>query len=111
MLVARSPADAAQPATKIQPWGHDRWDLENRGFNELAMLWHMDHYLIHDIIAIKTLLLTLAIAFVTTHLFHQRDLKAPARRHLTRLALAARLADDLTLLGGASAWSLLEPSG
>lgn len=99
------------PPTKIQRWGHDRWDLENRGFNELVTLWHMDHYFIHDITAIETLLLTLAIAFLTTYLFHQRNLKAPARRHLTRLALAARMADDLTLIGGASAWSLLEPSG
>ena len=102
---------ATVPATKIQRWGHDRWDLENRGFNELVTLWHMDHYFIHDINAIETLLLTLAIAFVTTYLFHERNLRAPARRHLTRLALAARMADDLTLLGGASAWSLLEPSG
>jgi hypothetical protein len=99
------------PPTKIQRWGHDRWDLENRGFNELVTLWHMDHYFIHDITAIETLLLTLAIAFLTTYLFHQRNLKAPARRHLTRLALAARMADDLTRIGGASAWSLLEPSG
>ena len=102
---------ATVPATKIQRWGHDRWDLENRGFNELVTLWHMDHYFIHDINAIETLLLTLAIAFVTTYLFHERNLRASARRHLTRLALAARMADDLTLLGGASAWSLLEPSG
>lgn len=102
---------ATVPPTKIQRWGHDRWDLENRGFNELVTLWHMDHYFIHDITAIEILLLTLAIAFVTTYLFYERNLKTHARRHLTRLALAARMADDLTLLGGASAWSLLEPSG
>jgi hypothetical protein len=102
---------ATVPPTKIQRWGHDRWDLENRGFNELVALWHMDHYFIHDITAIEILLLTLAVAFLTTYLFYERNLKAHARRHLTRLALAARMADDLTLLGGASAWSLLEPSG
>jgi hypothetical protein len=97
--------------TKIQRWGHDRWDIENRGFNELVNLWHMDHYFIHDTNAIETLLLTLAIAFVTTYLFYERNLKASARRHLTRLALAARMADDLTLLAGTDAWALLEPSG
>lgn len=103
---------ATVPATKIQLWGHDRWDLENRGFNELSSFWHMDHYFIHDATAIETLLLTLAIAFVTTYLFYERNLKAPARRHLTRLALAARLADDLVLLRGASVWPpALEPSG
>ena len=102
---------AIVPPAKIQRWGHDRWDLENRGFNELATLWHLDHYFIHDITAIETLLLTLAIAFVTTYLFYERNLKAPARRHLTRLALAARMADDLTLLAEASVWPLLERSG
>ncbi|HZY31526.1 MAG TPA: transposase, partial [Candidatus Methylomirabilis sp.] len=80
---------ATIPAAKIQLWGHDRWHLENRGFNELSSLWHMDHYFIHDATAIETLLLTLAIAFVTTYLFYERNLKAPVRRHLTRLAMAA----------------------
>ncbi len=103
---------ATVPAVKIQLWGHDRWDLENRGFNELSSLWHMDRYFIHDATAIEILLLTLAIAFVTTYLFYERNLKAPARRHLTRLAMAARLADDLVLLSGASVWPPdLEPSG
>ena len=102
---------AIVPATKIQRWGHDRWDLENRGFNELTTLWHMDHYFIHDTTAIETLLLTLALAFVTTYLFYGRNLKASARRYLTRLALAARLVDDLTLLRGASVWPALQRSG
>jgi hypothetical protein len=103
---------ATVPATKIQRWGHDRWDLENRGFNELSNFWHMDHYFIHDATAIEILLLTLAIAFVTTYLFYERNLKAPARRHLTRLAMAARLADDLVLLRGASVWPrATKPSG
>lgn len=102
---------AIVPPAKIQRWGHDRWDLENRGFNELTTLWHMDHYFIHDTTAIETLLLTLAFAFVTTYLFYGRNLKASARRHLTRLALAARLVDDLTLLRGASVWPALQRSG
>lgn len=102
---------AIVPPAKIQRWGHDRWDLENRGFNELVTLWHMDHYFIHNTTAIETLLLTLALAFVTTYLFYQRNLKASARRHLTRLALAARLVDDLTLLRGASVWPALQRSG
>jgi hypothetical protein len=102
---------AIVPPAKIQRWGHDRWDLENRGFNELATLWHMDHYFIHHATAIEVLLLTLAIAFVTTYLFHARNLKPAARRHLTRLALVARLADDLTLLAGATVWFALERSG
>jgi len=87
-----SPAQAT--ATRIQRWGHDRWDVENRGFNELVQHWRMDHRFIHDPIAIEAILLTLALAFLTTYLFHERNLKPSFRRHLTRLALALRLAED-----------------
>jgi hypothetical protein len=83
-------------ATRIQRWGHDRWDLENRGFNELAGLWHMDHCFVHDPRAIEVLLLTLAVAFLTTYLFFERNLKPEVRRHLTRLGLARRLAEGLS---------------
>jgi hypothetical protein len=38
---------AAVGAEKIQRWGRERWDLETRGFNELATLWYKDHRLIH----------------------------------------------------------------
>lgn len=80
---------------RIRTWGHDRWDLENRGFNELVQHWEMDHSFIHDPIAIETLLLTLALAFLTTYLFFEKNLKPAARRYLTRLTLAARLLEDL----------------
>jgi len=92
------------PPTKIQRWGHDRWDLENRGFNELATLWHMDHCFVHAPVAIEALLLTLAVAFLTTYLFYARNLKPAARRAMTRLALASRLLEDLAAPAGASVW-------
>ncbi len=95
---------AIVPPTKIQRWGHDRWDLENRGFNELTNLWHMDHYFVHDPTAIQVMLLTLALAFLTTYLFYARNLNPPTRRHLSRLALAARFAEDLTRFIGTSVW-------
>jgi hypothetical protein len=28
--------------------GHQRWDIENYGFNELANEWHSDHVFRHD---------------------------------------------------------------
>jgi len=94
----------AAPAATIQRWGHDRWDLENRGFNELVTLWHMDHCFVHEVAAVEALLLTLAVAFLTTYLFYTRNLKPPVRQHLTRLALAGRLLEDLAVLAGAPAW-------
>lgn len=99
------------PAIKIARWGHDRWDLENRGFNELSTLWGMDHCFVHNPVAIQTLLLTLAIAFLTTYLFYERNLKPDARRHMTRLALAGRLMEDLGLPAGVSLWPPDRPSG
>lgn len=88
----------------IQLWGHDRWNLENRGFNELVHLWGMDHCFVHRPRAIEVILLTLALAFLLTYLFFERNLKTEARRHLTRLALARRLAEDVAVVA-------LQPSG
>jgi hypothetical protein len=95
---------AAVPAGKIQRWGHARWDLENRGFNELASLWHMDHCFVHQVVAVDALLLTLALAFVLTYLFYARNLKPTAQRPLTRLALADRLREDFAQRAGVSVW-------
>jgi len=101
---------AAVPAGKIQQWGHDRWDLENRGFNELTTLWHMDHCFVHHPTAIEALLLTLSAAFLLTYLFYERNLKPGEHRPGTRLALAARLREDFALLGAAPVWPEVQRS-
>ena len=82
-------------AALIQRWGHQRWDLENRGFNELVNLWAMDHCFVHDPTAIEVLLLTLALAFLTTYLFYERNFKVTVRDRLTRSALALRMLQEL----------------
>jgi hypothetical protein len=92
------------PATTIQRGGHARWDLETRGFGELTRHWHLDHCFHHDVVAMEALLLTLALAFLTTYLFYARQLKPAARRHLTRAALAMRLREDLTRLASTGIW-------
>ena len=74
------------------------------------MHWHLDHCFIHDVVAIEALLLTLALAFLTTYLFYARQLKPAGRRHLTRQTLATRLRDDLTLLAGAWIWPAVQRS-
>jgi hypothetical protein len=86
---------AVVTAETIQRWGHARWDLETRGFNELVTLWHMDHCFRHHPAAIEILLLVLAAAFLLSYVFYERNLKPAARRYLTRLALAGRLREDL----------------
>jgi hypothetical protein len=96
---------AIVPAVLIQRWGHARWDLENRGFNELASHWAMDHCFVHQSTAIATLLLTLAAAFLATYLFYERNLKPAIRDRMTRLALASRLFEDLASLDETTLWS------
>lgn len=97
-------------AGKIQRWGHDRWDLETRGFNELVTLWHMDHCFVHHPTALEALLLALAAAFLLTYLFYARNLKPAIRRHLTRLALAGRLREDFAFLAGTAIWPAVQRS-
>jgi len=102
---------AIVPASKIQQWGHARWDLENRGFNELVNRWHMDHCFIHNANAIAVLLLTLALAFLVSYLFYERNLKPQARRHLTRSALANRFMEDFSALDGTTLWATHQQPG
>lgn len=47
---------------------------------ELAGIWHIDHCFIHYLTAIAALLLTLAAAFLATHLFCEHTLKPAAGR-------------------------------
>ena len=100
----------AVAATKIQQWGHDRWDVENRGFNELATLWHMDHCFVHEPTAIEAVLLTLSAAFLLTYLFYERNLKPGEHRPRTRLALAARWREEFARLTRAPLWPAVQRS-
>jgi len=81
-------APARGGAVTVVRWGHARWDIENRGFNELVQHWHLDHCFKHDPTAIEAFLLTLAVAFALTSVFFARNLKPPMRAGRTRLFLA-----------------------
>lgn len=98
-------------ARRIWRWGHDRWDIENRCFNELSTLWGMDHCYVHEPTAIIVLLLTLAMAFLLTYLFYERNLKPECRAGMTRTAMAARVREDLALPGDGSFWDSDAPGG
>jgi hypothetical protein len=41
------------PTERIVAWGHQRWDIENFGFNELVNGWEADHIYKHDAEAIE----------------------------------------------------------
>ncbi len=92
--MATVPSTSA-PTEWIFEAGHARWDIENRGFNEMGTHWAMDHCFHHDPNAILALLLILGLAFGLTTLFFDRNLKQAFRKGKTRLFLASQLMDDL----------------
>jgi hypothetical protein len=99
---------ATVPAALVQQWGHDRWDVENRCFNEMVNHWNMDHCFIHDINAAEALILTLAIAFTTSYIFYARNLKPQLRSLFNRLELASRFLEDIALSAVDSfSWAIL----
>jgi DDE family transposase len=55
------------PTARIVTWGHQRWDIENFGFNELVNGWEADHIYKHDAQAIEAFLL---MAFLACNIFH-----------------------------------------
>ncbi len=85
--------------------GHSRWDIENRGFNELAEHWAMDHCFHHEPNTILVILMILALAFGLTTIFFDRNLKPQFRQGHTRLFLAQRLMEDLIRGEVLSFWS------
>src|SRR5882762_4574003 len=54
---------AQVPVARIVHLGHQRWDIENYGFNELANEWHSDHVFKHDPGAIECFLLVAFLAY------------------------------------------------
>ena len=55
------------PIARIVAWGHQRWDIENFGFNELVNGWEADHIYKHEAKAIEAFLL---VAFLACNIFH-----------------------------------------
>lgn len=74
-------------ADEIATIGHRRWKLENRGFNELANLWHAKHCYCKEPRAIEAMLFILVIAHTLFDLFYLRRLKPETRALYSKLAL------------------------
>jgi len=83
--------------------GHQRWDIENYGFNELINQWHSDHVFKHDPAAIECFLLVAFLAYNIFHAFLARNVKPAARQGKTQIfwaqLIAAELYGDLTPAG------------
>jgi len=89
------------PTERVVRFGHQRWDLENYGFNELVHEWHADHLFTHDPNAIECLLLVAFPAYNLFHAFFALNLKPAVRRGTTQL-FWARFMTGPTPLGGDS---------
>lgn len=75
--------------------GHDRWVIENQGFNELVNEWHGDHVYTHDNHAILAMLLLAFLAYNLFRVFWRRNLKPEYRRRFTMRHLARQMAAAL----------------
>ena len=69
-------------------FGHQRWDIENHGFNELANGWHADHIYRHDPNAIECFLLIAFLAYNIFHAFYTLNLKPEIRKNRTMAFLS-----------------------
>jgi hypothetical protein len=75
--------------------GHGRWDIENRGFNELVNRWHADHVYRHQAQAMLVMWLWTMIACNLFAAFYRRDLKSQLREALDTLQIARLICAEL----------------
>jgi hypothetical protein len=66
------------PTRHVVLFGHERWRIENEGFNELGTYWHADHAFHHHPVSIAAFWLMLFLAHALFHCF-LRNLQ-PVRR-------------------------------
>ena len=76
-------------------FGHQRWDIENHGFNELVNGWHADHIFKHDPNAIECFLLIAFLAFNLFHAFFARNLKPQIRKGRTQVFWSRFMAAEI----------------
>jgi len=78
--VTTLPASEVPTATVVH-FGHERWRIENEGFNELCNQWHANHYFHHHPTSITALWLMLFIAHALFYCF-LRNIKPCLRQGL-----------------------------
>ncbi len=79
----------------IAAFGHDRWKIENEGFNEVVTHWNANHYSHHHPNSILVLWLMLFMAHAVFHCFHQRNLKPEQRSGHTAIYFARLIGASL----------------
>jgi len=87
----------SQPVSteRVVAFGHQRWDIENHGFNELVNGWHADHIYKHEPNAIACFLLLAFLAYNIFHAFLLLNLKPPIRRGKSQAFWAHLMAAEI----------------
>jgi hypothetical protein len=86
-------ARASTPA--VVDMGHDRWGIENEGFNELVNRWHADHVYRHQPTALLVFLLFALLCLNVFVTFYSRNLKPAVRQAATMRHVAQLIAAEL----------------
>ena len=83
------------PTGRAVAFGHQRWDIENQGFNELVNGWHADHIYRHDPNAIECFLLMAFLACNIFQAFFALNLKPQIRKGRTRAFWSSLMAAEI----------------
>ena len=83
------------PTARAVALGHQRWDIENQGFNELVHGWHADHIYKHDSNAIECFLLLAFLACNIFQAFFALNLKPQIRSGRTRAFWSALMTAEI----------------
>lgn len=75
--------------------GHDRWTIENQGFNELVNRWHADHVYKHHPTAMLIFFLFAMLCLNVFLAFYHRNLKPAVRKAVSMLHIAQLIACEL----------------
>jgi Transposase DDE domain len=94
MWATTLPASRA-PARAVVDLGHGRWDIENRGFNEGANDWHLDHVYHHEPVAMRALALLTMLAMNVLTAFRRLALKPALRERFTLRHVAHLVATEI----------------
>jgi hypothetical protein len=88
------------PTDRVVAWGHQRWDIENFGFNELVNGWEADHIYKHESHAIEAFLLLAFLAYNIFHAFLYLNLKPQLRDGKPEIYWARLIAAEIYCAAG-----------
>lgn len=83
------------PTAHFLEVAHDRWDVENRAFNELVTFWHIDHTYHHHADAMLNFWLMTMLAYNIYHAFYFGNLKPQVRKGRSKYRFAEYLKAEL----------------